>query len=333
MSARRQGRPTSVDVARASGVSQATVSYVLNQTPGQTISDATRDRVLAAAKELGYVPSFAGRTLREGGSRIVLLDYNDVPRGSGVMRFSDAFSAALQHHQLSVIALSSSESASLSLEQMAQTVSPIAVVSFAVPSPERVTFLRRVGVQYISHADFEAFDASLLAALTSAAEAQIDYLVTRGHRIVAYVTPFEPELTDLGAGRLDAAARRAAFHGIELVHIDGSAGLDALDEQIRASVDGKGAVTALACYNDELAFPVLASLARLGINVPGDVAVIGVDDIPLARHSIPALTTVHFESSVHGANTAHRLLAAMGLEGSAVQLENVAMRIAERDSA
>ena len=65
-------RPTSADVARLAAVSRATVSYVLNDTPHQSIPEATRRRVLDAAAELGYTPSAAARALRSGRSDIVL---------------------------------------------------------------------------------------------------------------------------------------------------------------------------------------------------------------------------------------------------------------------
>ena len=70
--AKGRERITSTDVARVSGVSRATVSYVLNNDPRQTIPPETRERVLNAAKELGYHPFAAARTLRAGYSRIVL---------------------------------------------------------------------------------------------------------------------------------------------------------------------------------------------------------------------------------------------------------------------
>src|SRR5512138_1166806 len=66
-------RATLKDVAAASGVSRATVSFVLNRTPNQTISPATRDRVLRTARDLGYVPHGIAKALREGASRIVVL--------------------------------------------------------------------------------------------------------------------------------------------------------------------------------------------------------------------------------------------------------------------
>ena len=68
----RANRVTGRDVAERAGVSRATVSYVLNDTPRQTISAGTRDRVREAATQLGYSPSAAARTLRTGRSDVVL---------------------------------------------------------------------------------------------------------------------------------------------------------------------------------------------------------------------------------------------------------------------
>src|SRR3954454_24687443 len=74
-------RPTAADVARRAGVSRATVSYVLNDTPHQAIPSQTRERVRAAAADLGYSPSAAARTLITGRSEVALLLPPDRPIG------------------------------------------------------------------------------------------------------------------------------------------------------------------------------------------------------------------------------------------------------------
>ncbi len=68
---KRRG-PTAADVARAAGVSAATVSYVLNNVAGQKISESTRSAVCTAAEQLGYRPNLAARNLRVGGSGVIL---------------------------------------------------------------------------------------------------------------------------------------------------------------------------------------------------------------------------------------------------------------------
>ncbi len=70
------------DVAEASGVSQSTVSFVLNEVPNQTISEPTRIRVRDAARDLGYVPNGIARALMEGSSRIVVLNLDRAKEGN-----------------------------------------------------------------------------------------------------------------------------------------------------------------------------------------------------------------------------------------------------------
>src|ERR1700754_4834591 len=76
-SARR--RVTAADVARVAGVSRATVGFVLNRTPGQTISASTRERVLEASVRLGYRPNSAAQALASGRSRVILFVLPDWP--------------------------------------------------------------------------------------------------------------------------------------------------------------------------------------------------------------------------------------------------------------
>jgi DNA-binding LacI/PurR family transcriptional regulator len=86
-------RPTSADVARRAGVSRATVSYVLNDVTHQSIPDATRQRVRAAAAELDYTPHAAARTLRAGESRLILLINAGIPYGAKLSAVIDTLSA------------------------------------------------------------------------------------------------------------------------------------------------------------------------------------------------------------------------------------------------
>ena len=90
-----RSRATAKDVARLSGVSPTTVSFVLNSTPGQTIPEQTRERVIAAAKELDYAPHAIARTLREGSSRIVLLSSAGLPAGHSLQSYVDGLREGL----------------------------------------------------------------------------------------------------------------------------------------------------------------------------------------------------------------------------------------------
>ena len=91
-------RVTLNDVAAASGVSRATVSFVLRDSPGQSISAATRERVRTAARDLGYVPNGLARALREGTSRIVLLTIDPALDGNYARSYIGGLDAELAAH-------------------------------------------------------------------------------------------------------------------------------------------------------------------------------------------------------------------------------------------
>src|SRR3954452_6598558 len=97
-SARPAGRHrvTATDVAKEAGVSQATVSYVLNDTPGQTIPEATRQRVREAMGRLGYTPHGAARALRLGRSDAVLFVLPDWPLGPALISLVEGLTVALE---------------------------------------------------------------------------------------------------------------------------------------------------------------------------------------------------------------------------------------------
>ncbi len=91
-------RVTISDVAAASGVSRATVSFVLRDSPGQTISAATRERVRRTALDLGYVPHPIARALREGTSRIVVLLIDAALDGNYARSYVAGLDAELAAH-------------------------------------------------------------------------------------------------------------------------------------------------------------------------------------------------------------------------------------------
>src|SRR4051812_31983440 len=104
MTDRTQRGATSADVARLAGGSPATVSYVLNDTPPQTISAPTRSRVLEAAGSLGYAPSAAARALRTGRSDVVLCLLPDWPIGPEVGTLLGNLSTELARNGLTFVA-------------------------------------------------------------------------------------------------------------------------------------------------------------------------------------------------------------------------------------
>ncbi|GAA1969556.1 LacI family DNA-binding transcriptional regulator [Isoptericola halotolerans] len=281
------GSVTSTDVARAAGVSRTTVSYVLNDTPGASVSEATRRHVRETAAQLGYAPSAAARTLRRGRSDLVVCVLPDWPTGPVVDSLLDHLTDVLAERGLFVLVHHHRDSRALS--DLWRAVTPQAVVGLAPFAADDARAMQQAGITVVGPvepADAGAFDRSQhdLAAL------QVDHLAARGHRSVAFATTTDDRLRRFGDARYTGVQDACADRGLPrpgrtAVRTDEPA----TDAVRRWHRDG---VTAVAAYNDEVALAVLAGARVAGLGVPESLAVIGVDDSPAAAVAAPTLTTV-----------------------------------------
>ncbi len=291
-------RVTTADVARESGVSRTTVSYVLNDTAGAAISAATRQRVRAAAERLGYVPSAAARALRRGRSDLVLCALPDWPVGPVIDSLLDHLTGELATRGLSVLVHHRREQRPLS--DLWRAVTPRAVVGFTAFSAEDERAMQRAGIQAIGTVldDDPRHPGAFAVSQTEVGRMQVRHLAAAGHRSLGYAQTTDPRVVDFAVPRLAGVREECRRLGlpaprVRAVEVSVESGAAAAPAW-RASPHP---VTAVAAYNDEVALAVLAGLRALRLRVPQDVAVIGVDDVPAARLSAPALTTV--SQSVH----------------------------------
>src|SRR5215218_2957449 len=123
---RRVRRVTAAMVAERAGVSVATVSYVINDNPNQTIPDATKERVRAAVRDLGYTPSAAARALRLGSNDAVLLMLPDWPATLAVAQLVDALTDEFARIGLRLV----TEREGASAPEVWRALSPRAVLAF-----------------------------------------------------------------------------------------------------------------------------------------------------------------------------------------------------------
>ncbi|MEU8074827.1 LacI family DNA-binding transcriptional regulator [Catellatospora citrea] len=284
-------RPTSADVAREAGVSRATVSYVLNDAPGERIAQPTRERVLAAAARLGYAPSLAGRTLANGQSDIVLLAMPDAPSGELTSRFVDAVTRSLAAQGLTLVVHFDVPSAPR-LPRLAAMLSVRAVLSlFPLPDADNAA-LRRMGIRVVP-AGTASDGLATSALLRRQGRMQVEHLVAAGHTMLAYALPADPRLSVFAEPRHDGVRQACAERDLPVpvtftVPDDPSAVVPA----VRALLAAAPQVTAICAYNDEVALAILHGLRELAVPVPTRMALIGVDGIPLSAYSAPPLTTV-----------------------------------------
>ncbi|MGC0328178.1 DNA-binding LacI/PurR family transcriptional regulator [Streptomyces sp. SAI-170] len=288
--------PTSADVARLAGVSRATVSYVLNNTSAVRISEPTRRRVHAAAKELGYVPHAAARSLRAGHSRTVLMPAPAVPTGPLYSQFLNDLQWALGRLDYTVVQYGT---VGLNGDEAARAWAELRPVAVLVPgsglSPQGVAVLKRSGaraVVTIGPTSVEGAHA-LLMDHEEVGRAAAAHLYARGRRRIGVVVPAEPGLDPFSAPRLAGVHR--ALHGtpatvreLPLAYEEESAA------RLAARWPGLG-LDAVFAYNDEYAMLLMRALQDEGVRVPEDTALIGADDLMLGRLLRPRLSTVHIE--------------------------------------
>ncbi|MEO3745481.1 LacI family DNA-binding transcriptional regulator [Plantactinospora sp. B5E13] len=310
-------RPTIADVARRAGVSKGAVSYALNGQPG--VSEATRQRILAIAQEIGFNPNSAARALSGATANAVGLALCRPARILGIEPFFMELISGVE-------AELSARSYALTLQVVDSPDAEIAVYRRwwgerrvdGVLVCDLRTDDRRVPVLEDLHLPAVVIGgpnhgsglphvwSDDAAALTEA----IEYLVALGHRRIARVGG----LPDL----LHTEIRTEAFRTL-----CGRLGLDRTltlssdysgEEGARATrrlLSSADRPTAIVYDNDVMAIAGLAVAQEMGLAVPADVSIVAWDDSPLCRLVHPPLTALSRDIPAYGAHAANRLLAAI----------------------
>ncbi|WP_078948134.1 LacI family DNA-binding transcriptional regulator [Streptomyces griseus] len=288
--------PTSADVARLAGVSRATVSYVLNNTSAVRISEPTRRRVHEAAKELGYVPHAAARSLRAGHSRMVLMPAPPVPAGPLYSHFVHDFQQALSRLDYTVVQYGVS---GLRGDEAARAWAELRPVAVLVPGPgigpDGVAVLKRSGARAVVTLGAEPVEGAhaLLMDHEGVGRSAAEHLYARGRRRIGVVVPEERGMEMFSRPRLEGA--RAALRGTDATVTVLPL---AFTEESAAGLAGRWrelGLDAVFTYNDEYAMLLMRALQDEGVRVPQDTAMIGADDLMLGRLLRPRLSTVRID--------------------------------------
>lgn len=299
---RRSRAPSVVDVAREAGVSIGTVSRVLNNSD-HPVSPATRERVLAAIRALDFRPNALARGLSGGRTQVLGVVVHDITDDyfNEVVRGIDEVA---QPAGYLVLVLSSYRDADKEFEYVrrmrSQHADGIIFVGGGLRVPGHAERVR----QQLEEIEAEGGAVVMLAPNdlpwpslvpdTDAGIARIvEHLVGLGHRRFAMLTGPEHLKTSIDR----AAAFHAAFarHGIELdPRAVVSGGFDRLcaARALRDLVAQRVPFTAVVCLNDQMAVGCLQAARTLGLRVPKDISVTGIDDLPVTELLDPPLTTV-----------------------------------------
>jgi DNA-binding LacI/PurR family transcriptional regulator len=301
-------RVTAADVARSLGLSRATVGFVLNNTAGQTISDATRRRVIAEAEKLGYRPHQAARALASGQSRIVLLVLPDWPIDHSIRVHLDEASIVLDRAGYSLV--TTTPHADGHAPPLWETLNPDVVMGLLPFPAKTLAQMRRRGVRRIvPDAPASPAPAEGSGEFALGPRAQVEHLRDRGYRRLAFAGSPDPRLSGLVAERRALAHRSAELlPDVELVadaDVSSETAEAALSRWIRDGIDG------VVAYNDDIAALLVGTALRAGIEIPGQIAVVGHDDTPVASLFVPALSSVRIDSAGLGRYLAEVALAAI----------------------
>ncbi|SEL54308.1 LacI family DNA-binding transcriptional regulator [Rhodococcus maanshanensis] len=290
----RERRPTSADVARHSGVSRATVSYVLNGRDDHPISEQTKRRVLASVDALGYTPNLAASALRAGRSNIVLMPMPDIPLGFAVDAILQGLDRGLSERGLRFLLHGDRGSSGVTGARAWAQLRPAAVFTDTVRcDAEAAALLRRAGVRAVLLAGPEVVPYAPTARFQfdSLADCAARYLAgSRGHRRLACLVP-GGELADLGERRFGVFVSAATQEGASVERVDCALSIDTLLPVVSAWRDPDRRPDAVYAYDDEFALVLIQALREAGLEVPRDIAVVGSDNLPLGAILRPHLTT------------------------------------------
>ncbi|QNO38776.1 LacI family DNA-binding transcriptional regulator [Protaetiibacter sp. SSC-01] len=283
---------TAADVARSLGLSRATVGFVLNDTPGQTISEATRERVLAEAKRLGYRPHTAARALASGRSHIVLALLPDWPMEYSMRTHLDEAALVLDRAGYSLVTMTPHPGGQA--VPLWESLAPDVVFALAPIPDEQYDAIRATGAATIIPGRDEAVVADELH-FADGPRLQVAHLLERGRRRIAFAGTTDARLASLVAERralADATHRELAGEPLAA-----SADLDETDAAARVAEWVAAGVDGVVAYNDDVAALVLGAALRQGIAVPEELAIVGHDDSPIARLLVPALSSVRVDTA------------------------------------
>ncbi len=283
---------TSVDVARRAGVSQPTVSRALRNLPGA--SPETIARVRRAALELAYIPSESGRALalqRTGRIAVVSEELTNPYYPELV----EPIRRRLAERELRTVLVTDSQNGAVTIEALADGSYDGVVLTTTLRSSTLPRDLTERAIPHVLVNRVLDHPESPSCSIDNAAGARLiaNLLADLGHRRIGSIQG--PTTTSTGRERgevlrtslkgLGRPLRRELVRRVAFGH---DAGRLAAHELLRR----EPRPTAIVCGNDVIALGVLSAARELGIDVPGQLTVVGFDDIPMASWPLVDLTTV-----------------------------------------
>jgi LacI family transcriptional regulator len=292
----RKRTPTMQDVARTAGVSQATVSLVLNSVAGVRVSDQTRLRVIQAAEELGYRRTPRLRADEREGSVIGLV-IDDVAASPFAVPLLEGAREAAWEHQCIVSVVTTRNHAPIEQATVqAMLGQPVIGIVYATLITRQVTppaIDSSVPMALLNCYDADGAYATVVPDDVAGARTLTNTLLAAGHRRIGHIAgeAWLDAGRDRIAGYREALEARGIGFDPALVMNLGSA-VSAGHDGMHALLDLADPPTAVFCFNDRMAVGAFEAARERGLRVPDDLSIVGFDNDPFAASLVPGgLTT------------------------------------------
>lgn len=294
-------RVTSKDVAEKVGVSRTTVSLVLNDVKGIQISAETRQKVIDAAKELGYVPNATAQALASRRTQVIGLvltrDQHHIATDAFLPRIISGLLTTAKKHSIRIlidwVEEKHQESAYFELARAKR------IDGMILSTPR----LKDKALEYLEDADIPtvlmgSIEGSSLPFVdvdnTKAAEKATSYLVGLGHENIACISNAPPEYTS-APERVNGFKNVLSGMGIPVnkdlirfANFDPESGYECMNSILQSGEK----FTSVFVASDNVAIGAKSALRDANLRIPDDVSLVGFDDIPWAKYSDPPLTTI-----------------------------------------
>lgn len=308
----RTTRPASLKMlAEHLGLSPSTISFVLNDAPGRSIPEATRQRVKAAAAKFNYQPSMIARTLQ--GKRMqtigVLLPelgegyHSQVLSGVGDLLMRENFFYFTVHHRHKKELVST-------YPELLRSRGVDGILAIDTHLPEDAV-LALPTVLVAGHTELSGV-TNVILNHEKAAELALRHLHQFGHRKIAFMQgqPFSSDSDTRWAATLHVARELGLTVSDDLtIHLEKDSHSPEISYPgIRRLIQSRRRFTAVLCFNDVSAMGTIRALHEAGLRVPTDVSVLGFDDIQSSQYQVPSLTTIRQPLQKMGSTAAQMLL-------------------------
>ncbi len=340
--ARRSGgkkRPTQADVARIAGVSQAMVSYIVNENDTVSIPDETRQRILDAMAAVGYVPNFTARRLRSSKTYTIAGVIPDITNPF-YPDFERGIQDIVDRHGYDLTMYNTDGTLARErrcLDSMLQgRVDGVVGVFFHLRVPELVSLINQgihvVRLEAVPKKPGPVPLDNIYIDNIAASRMAVEYLINRGHSRIAMLTSLEGPARFREHGYREALAANRIPFAEELISVGAfseDGGYQAMNELLQKGIRP----TAVMAANDLMAMGAMIAIREFDLAIPESISVIGFDDIPTAKLVYPALTTVAQFQRDLGQRAAELLMERVqgGAPASGRSIE-MPFRLIERDS-